>query len=251
MKPVIGISTNWAPYRKGRGAILPDSEFSYLVQKYYEAIYRAGGVPLLIPTLQDTKAVFDYFPLIDALVLSGGGDIDATLWETDHISPKNMEPRPIRDKFEFELFLNAQKPILAVCRGLQLITVKLGGDIYQDLSEIEGEYFDHTKRTWGELPMHEIAIEKESLLHHIIGHDKYNVNSSHHQTIKRMPEGFSVVGRASLDGQIEAFEGRWNGKNVIAVQWHPEHMPYDFGSKALFNWIVEEGRKERSENARS
>ena len=157
-----------------------------------------------------------------------------------------MMPRPIRDKFEFELFYNAAKPILAICRGLQLIAVKLGGDLYQDLSEIEGDYFDHTKRKTGELPMHEVSIVEGSLLHKIIGSNKYISNSSHHQTVKRMPKEFTVTGRASADGQIEAFEGKWNGKDVVAVQWHPEQTPDDEGTKALFNWIVEEAKKERN-----
>ncbi len=244
MKPIIGISGNWAPFEKGRNAI-PDKTFSYLLDDYSEAVVRAGGIPWVIPVLEDVSFVDNFLERIDGLIMSGGGDIHPDMWGADHYSDHNMYVRPKRDRFEWELFLRSRHPVLGICRGHQLIALALGGDMYQDLSEIDGDVFDHRKRPEGYLPMHEIVVEQGSILESALGTELYRANSSHHQIIKRLPEGFRETGKCKFDSMNEAFEGQRNGWDILSVQWHPEAMPEDRGSRGIFTWIVEQAKKRR------
>ncbi len=246
MKPIIGISGNWAPYEKGRNAI-PDKTFSYLIDGYSEAVVRAGGVPWIIPVLDDTSFVTEFLSRIDGLIMSGGGDLHPDMWGADHYSEHNMYVRPKRDRFEWELFLKSNVPTLGICRGHQLIALALGGDMYQDLSEIDGHVFDHTKRPEGYLPMHDVEITPGSILGEVLRTNVYEANSSHHQIISRLPQGFIVSGKAVDDGQIEAFEGHQSGRDILCVQWHPEAMPKDKGSHAIFEWLVGKAEEKRRE----
>ena len=250
MKPIIGISGNWAPFEKGRNGI-PDKTFSYIIDDYIEAVIRAGGIPWVIPIVDDISIVPEFLSRIDGLIMSGGGDLHPDMWGAEHYSQYNMYVRPKRDKFEWHLFLESKVPTLGICRGHQLIALALGGDMYQDLSEVGKPTFDHRKRPEGYLPMHEVKIKENTILSKILGSNTYNANSSHHQVISRIPQGFIESGVSVEDNLNEAFEGVHNGQDVVCVQWHPEAMPSDIGSKALFSWLVESANEFRMANVKS
>jgi len=242
MKPIIGISGNWAPYRKGRPDC-PDSTFSYVQDTYLEAVIDAGGIPYIIPVVEDEESVRDMLSVIDGLLLTGGGDIDPSFWDADHRSDKLCYVKPRRDIFDIALFTNAALPILAICRGHQLISIAIDGDLYQDLEEFPVPTLEHKKLPTGELPLHKVTIEKDSLLAKVLGTTEYIANSAHHQIVKVVPSNFRAVAW-SMDGAVEAMEGKWNSHDVISVQWHAELME-DQPEHNLFFWLVEEANRSK------
>ena len=158
-------------------------------------------------------------------VLTGGIDIDPSLYKgnTDYNKrPDSFQPE--RDGFEGKIFVHAQEsqlPVLGICRGLQMVNVLLGGQLIQDLGT-EGNKI-HCKEESDK--QHEIAIEKGTLLFDITRQDYGNVNSAHHQAIKKLARGLRINAR-SADGVIEGFE--WEDGNrkpfLLCIQWHPERM---------------------------
>jgi putative glutamine amidotransferase len=155
----------------------------------------------------------------DGLVLSGGVDI---MPENIDYANAPKEFYPIRDQFEkevLELALKEKMPILGICRGLQLINMYFGGDLTLDLAE---KNISHKK---GELDkIHTIAVDKNSQFFQIVGQNKGEVNSAHHQAISQLAKGLNIA-CISADGVIEAIElNELNDQFLLAVQWHPERM---------------------------
>jgi putative glutamine amidotransferase len=182
--------------------------------------------PIDIIKLDNTDKNAQLLDQCDALVLSGGVDIHPSIYRgntTYNHSPKNGWYRE-RDEFEIALFKKARDrdmPVLAVCRGLQLVNVVLGGTLVQDLGDAgdkihEGIYDD--KR-------HSISIVPQTLLHELVPTGSADVNSAHHQAIDKLGTGLQVNARAA-DGTIEGIE--WANKTgkpfLLGVQWHPERM---------------------------
>jgi len=185
---------------------------------YIDAVRRAGGVPLLIPPTGEG------FPpeLFDGLLLTGGVDLDPAYYRE--------EPRPglgaicpDRDGTEIELVrvaLERGTPLLAICRGVQVLNVAAGGDLYQDLSSRRGA-LKHYQDAPGWHASHGVAIERDSLLWRILRTEAARVNSFHHQSVRLLGAGL-VATAYSPDGVVEALEGRRGF--VLGVQWHPERM---------------------------
>lgn len=180
---------------------------------YAEAVMAAGGLPLLLPNLPE--AVEDYLPLLDGLLLSGGGDIDPVLYGQEN---KGSQPSdPCRDRFELALTKSVaerQLPILGICRGMQLLAVAFGGTLLQDIPTALGisHPVDSDAR-------HE-AFSDSALFRDLFG-ESFTVNSTHHQCIDRMPDGF-ILGAHSPEGIPEAMDAP--GRRIWGVQWHPENL---------------------------
>lgn len=215
MKPLIGITSSYSDDRT--------LQTSY---DNIEAVLSAGGIPIILPNYQADEAdIKTYVSQFDGILVTGGGDIDPTLFgEEPHQKLGVIHPN--RDRFEVLLLqecLKQNKPILAICRGCQILSIAAGGDMYQDIySQIDQELLQHIQRAPRPHPSHFIEIEPQSMLYKISGSRKYKVNSFHHQALRNMAEGFQVSARSS-DGIIEAFESTAH-QFVIGVQWHPECM---------------------------
>lgn len=220
MSPVIGISTNFLTVDKGK---FLGMERIYVNKDYVDAVTKAGGVPLLLPPVEDAETVCRYVRLCDGFILSGGGDINPALYgETPH--PKLEEFHSTLDRSQWLLtqeILRADKPLLAVCRGVQLLNVVQGGTLWQDVSAIDHPVMLHSQFSpRGDL-FHPVNIAQGSILHRLFG-DKLEVNSFHHQCLKEPGKGLKITATAP-DGIIEAVEMP-DRRFVIGIQWHPEML---------------------------
>ncbi len=205
---------------------------------FARAVLEAGGRPVHLPFDADPA---DYVDLVDGIILPGGADLDPALYgaesETDEFPPE-----PERDRFELDLLdaaFGADLPVLGVCRGLQLLNVHGGGTLHQDVPE-------HAR--WDaalDAELHEVHLVPDTLAAELYG-PTTRVNTLHHQTIDRLARGWVASGHAP-DGTIETIE--LPGRNVFAVQWHPEWMagrPHD----PAFAWLLHRCRA-RARVARS
>ena len=205
--------------------IIDDDHGKYirLRNDYAEAIRRAGGLPIIAQSTEDQTIIDEYIKLANAIVFTGGEDIDPNLYGEDfHPSVEFVSFE--RDAFEKALYEKAfakKIPMLGICRGMQMINALAGGDLYQDL---QSEYKDATGHSMGRdlsRGILRIFTEKDSKINKILG-DEILVNQFHHQAVKNLGEGF-VATAHSRDGVIEAME--YIGDQYIScVQFHPESM---------------------------
>jgi putative glutamine amidotransferase len=197
--------------------------------KPYLAALEAAGVETVATSAAERPRLRDF----EGLVLTGGGDVSPTQYgETRH--PKTEDPDPERDQLEKELLAEALEldlPVLAICRGLQLLNVFHGGDLIQHLDTTERH--QRSGRPLAQ-PAHRIVIEPDSLLFSIAGAREWQVNSRHHQAAKRVGQNLVVSATDPEDNTIEALE-RPDKRFVLAVQWHPENQAMaDAGQLKLF-----------------
>lgn len=228
--PVIGISGN---FREGDCT---------LAQGYYMSVLEAGGTPVVIPSYDNEKALVSILDTLDGLVLSGGADIDPDYLGEEPLECISVNPR--RDAQELvlvRLAVERQIPILGICRGIQMLTAALGGKLYQDIKTQHGRpCIEHSQTIARGLPSHDVKIEKDSLLHSLMGTETLAVNSFHHQAVKEIPQGFRVTATAS-DGIIEGMEST-AFRPILGVQWHPECfiLEADRTMMPIFNWLTEQ-----------
>ena len=221
-RPVIGITGNYEELtcKLGRG--------------YYDAVIRAGGVPLVIPPSSDKEVLMGTLERIDALLLSGGGDINP-LWCGEEPVPGlhgiNQE-RDLPELLITRLAYNRQMPILGICRGIQTLVVALGGKVCQDIAAT----VKHSQDADRSEPTHSVTVKENSTLYNIYKEDNLFVNSFHHQAVSAPGDRFRVTATAP-DGIVEAIEST-GFKSIIGVQWHPECMG-DAG-QPLFRWLITE-----------
>lgn len=190
--------------------------------EYYQFIRKAGGIPLTFMAFDETDAL-EAASLADGLLLTGGADIDPALYgEENHGSSPGDEQIDRSDLLLYQAFIKAQKPVLGICRGIQLIAAAEHAALIQDIASY-GNYLNHSQ--WSFVPRiahnaksHECTFVKGSRLYEIFG-EQYPVNSFHHQALKTVPAGYKETAR-STDGLIEAIESEL----VTAVQWHPERL---------------------------
>ncbi len=234
MLPVIGIIPAWNE-EKGQ----------FFLSRYYTAaVEAAGGVPVLLPYMTGEPGLLAQLRLLDGLVLSGGGDVDPVYFGEEPL-PGCGEISPERDKFELELARRALSrglPVLGICRGIQVMNIAAGGDIYQDiLTQVPG-CLKHQQKAPRWSPTHEVIIEENTRLAGIFKAGALRVNSFHHQAVRRPAPGF-VVSARSRDGIIEALESSGRGF-ALGVQWHPETMwERDERFLNLFKALVDAGRE--------
>lgn len=225
--PIIGLTTY------GRN----EKNAYTLPAEYIESVRRAGGVPLLLPPGETNLA--DVLPLLDGLILSGGGDIDPALYGGEH-HPTIYMTDAERDSFEIELtkaVLAQQTPLLCICRGTQVLNVALGGTLIEHLPDIVGEELPH-RAPPREPTSHSVAVESDSRLAEIMGQMEAVTASWHHQAVRDLAPGLQIVAHAP-DGTIEAVEMAGHPW-LIAVQWHPELTAADdVGQQRLFDALVE------------
>jgi len=222
----------------GECKILEDKERSYVMDDYVQAVYLAGGAPLILPIISSEKTIEIQMENIDGLILPGGEDINPVYYkEIHHNKLANISPR--LDAYEMILLKIASRkkiPILGICRGMQFINVFFGGNLYQDNSLHIKCWIKHCQECLVDSKRHQVSVKKGSWLHSIFG-DDIVVNSFHHQSINELAEGFTVTAN-SKDELIEGIE-KIGDPFCVGVQWHPELLaPADEKMSDLFKSFV-------------
>lgn len=235
-RPIIGITGNTSAFKTDDFEAF---KINYSSTGFSTAISMAGGTPIILP-INEAAFAKEYIQLIDGLLLTGGQDVTPLLYGEE---PRKVigPTSPERDNCEVALIKEAirqKKPILGICRGLQLINVVLGGSLLQDLSEDESITIQHVQRSQPEFSTHSIKVKSGTHLADIIKNNSY-VNSVHHQAIKDLGKGLTVSAW-SPDNVIEAIEVVDDTQSIIGIQWHPELTFLDNDdSLAIFKDIVE------------
>lgn len=232
MRPVVGITTylTWARFGDW------EEESALVPADYLRAVERAGGRPLLVPPSED--ALEETLAVLDGIIFSGGSDLDPGTYGQD-AHPETRGVVRERDDAELALLeaaLARDMPVLAVCRGSQVLNVALGGDLVQHLPELVGH--EEHKHTPGAYADHDVALEPETRLASILG-ERAPVKSHHHQGFGRLGEGLRKAAHAE-DGTIEALEDPAR-RFTLGVLWHPEAGE----DMRLFEALVEEARAYR------
>jgi putative glutamine amidotransferase len=193
---------------------------------YVDAIERAGALPLVVPPLSSLSHTAAIIDACDGLVLTGGEDIDPTRYHAPRDATVD-DTNPDRDATEIALVEAARAvacPTFAICRGLQLLNVALGGSLVQDIPSQRPGSLDHDPKGPRSARVHDVDIEAGSALARTLGSTRLRVNSFHHQAADRVAEGLRATAWAP-DGIIEGLE--WRGPGdwwAVAVQWHPEEL---------------------------
>jgi putative glutamine amidotransferase len=228
MRPLVGI-TSW---RRTLDTHYGPDPLHTLTTFYVDSVTEAGMAPLIIPNGQDPELAPRVVATVDGLVMSGGDDLDPATYGEEVTESKRFDPAV--DEFETALIVAAReqgKPVLAICRGMQMLNVALGGSLHQ---EVTGGSEAHppivagmTAEDWG-ARNHVVRFEPGSVLMELYGAEEAKVNSLHHQGVDRLAPGLIVEGRTD-DGLIEAArcEGGWW---ALGVQWHPERLDGDHRS---------------------
>lgn len=188
---------------------------------YINAIVKAGGIPIVAPSIPDEESVLRMFEVADGVMFTGGEDVHPRHFG-ENIEADNVEVSERRDGFELklaELALKSNKSILGICRGMQLLNVAAGGTLYQDLKT----NIDHTIPNMPkEKLLHEVKISPNTRLHEIYKKENKEVNSFHHQAVKNLADAY-ISTAAAADGIVEAYEMKGD-RFVVGVQWHPEML---------------------------
>jgi putative glutamine amidotransferase len=233
-RPLIGITTYAEPSVRWGAWDLPAA---LIPLDYVAAIERAGGRPLLVPP--SAEGIDETLDGLDGMIFSGGSDLDPETYGAD-AHPETNGVRPERDRAELALLqaaLARDMPVLAICRGSQVLNVARGGDLVQHLPEAVGH--EKHKHTPGVFADHDVAIDPATRLGSLVG-DRAPVKSHHHQGFGRLGEGLRESARAD-DGTVEALEDP-SKRFAIGVLWHPEAGE----DAALFEALVAEAREYRA-----
>ena len=210
-----------------------DPEPTVAQSKYMESLARAGAGMRWVELSDPEQAVQDALTC-DGLLLPGGGDMDPKFYGQARI-PACGEPNLLRDAAEpllLRAFLAADKPVLGICRGIQVMNAVLGGDLYQDIKP-----FEHLPHNGHWAKVHTVTVRRGALLSRILGQDTVLVNSQHHQAVDRVAPGFTLAA-LSEDGIVEAIE-KPDAGFCLGVQWHPEWLSdADPAMQSLFDAFV-------------
>ncbi|MCU0597004.1 MAG: gamma-glutamyl-gamma-aminobutyrate hydrolase family protein [Desulfobacterota bacterium] len=241
-RPLIGITCSrttggaWGIYSLGHF-------IEYTYAEYSQAILDAEGAPLIVPLSQDKTSLESILSSLQGLILSGGPDLHPRTYGEEPMARLDDVDDAL-DRFELQvarLALEKDLPLLAICRGIQVLNVSLGGTLYQDIASQVPESICHTPKVDKAVNTHAVQIEPKTRLSSIFEKKRIWVNGKHHQAVKEPAPGLTVCARAK-DGVIEAVEDG-ERKFALGVQWHPEgtwrHDPY---SRKLFRALVQAAR---------
>jgi putative glutamine amidotransferase len=236
--PVIGITTSVTVDRA--------PERAYVNGAYIRAVQGAGGIPVLLTPHFTPEVQAALWQRLDGLVLTGGGDIEPFRFgETPH--PTVSDVSPARDELELSLTRRAiadEVPLFAICRGIQVLNVALGGTLVQDIRSEWPNALTHSQQASRDEPTHPVKVMGEGTrLGRVLGRFEVDVNSMHHQAIRQLGEGLREVAWAP-DGVIEGVEMPDEDRFVVGVQWHPEELVgHDQAARNLFAAIVDAARR--------
>jgi putative glutamine amidotransferase len=241
--PLIGVSTSVTFDRY--------PERAYVNAAYLGAVQQAGGIPILLPPQLEPSGRAELVKRLQGVLLTGGGDVDpARFGEAPH--PTTADVSAARDGLEIELTrwaIATRTPLLAICRGLQVLNVALGGSLHQDIPSEPGSPLDHSQvALLGSrgTAVHQVKVQDGSRLAGILGALEVDVNSFHHQAIHRLGRGLKDVAWAP-DSIIEGMELVDDSRFAVGVQWHPEELVgHDRTARNLFRALVERARERQT-----
>ena len=245
--------------RKGVEFCDTSSSLSY---RYEHAILQAGGIPVVAPMTTDPAALAEAVRRVDGVLFTGGDDINPTLYTNDAppdalktvTPPPDVEARDLRELILIDEVFQQGKPLLAICRGFQILNVAFGRELIVDIpSQLPGARNHARTDEAGEELTHEVPLTAGSLLSKITGKKILGVNSSHHQGVLEPAEPFAAVARTE-DGIVEAMELKTDRSNgapqlpfFLAVQFHPERLVKHPEHQAIFNGFVSACAREGGE----
>lgn len=239
-RPRVGI-----PYRTRNEELTGDFA---KIEKYVAAVRSSGGEPVIISLGRSREELKKLVGSLDGVVLSGSPtDVDPALFHASR-HPKTNRSDGYRDQTDFALLEHAfahQKPVLAICFGIQSLNVFLGGTLVQDIPSEIGTEIEHEWETQQGAPetFHAVRIDRDSMLARIAGGSELQVNSSHHQSVLEPGRSLRVVARSG-DQVVEAVEWTGDANWVMGVQWHPERMvEKDVVAQALFGTLIAAARR--------
>lgn len=239
VRPIIGISGN---ILISEGGSFPGMERAYVNADYVNSVAAVGGVPVILPVVENYEAAEAQMRSVDGLLLSGGYDVNPLLYGEEPTEKQDFI-YPEIDEHDINLINIAckmNKPILGICKGIQVLNVAFGGTLYQDLSQMEECFIKHSQNSKRDMAGHTVEILKYTKLHDIFG-DSIITNSFHHQAVKEIAPNF-IANAWSKDGVIEGIEMQREGF-VMGVQWHPEGMVKKYPEMIkLFEALVDAAR---------
>ena len=233
--PLIGITTYNAKNTFER-------DIAAVQHTYIRAVAQGGGIPVLIPAILDDDVRLDLYSRLDGVLFSGGGDMSIKYFNGEN-HPKIHDVDDYRDVTELSLLKQSVedgKPFLAICRGVQVMNVALGGTLYTHIPDQFKTTLEHSQDEFTTIA-HPVNIDEDSRLAEIFGETLLNVNSLHHQGLKDVASSLKVVGHAP-DGMIEAVELP-DHPYAMGVQWHPEWLTDQPVMRRLFKSFVDASTK--------
>jgi putative glutamine amidotransferase len=252
-RPIILMTPDADP----RGAEMDDMSTS-LSGRYQEAVLAAGGLPLIMPLTADRGVIAECVGLADAVILTGGGDINPVLHprriaprvrQTVKMTPDNGQ-RDFRELILIDEVFRQGRPLLGICRGHQILNVALGGTLYGDISREIPRALRHRRLDKRCEPVHEVRLTEESLLAKITGKPTLDVNSTHHQAVAEVAPLLRATA-VSSDGVVEGMELKPEAVAclpfLLSVQFHPERLADRFPEHAnIFRALVNAGLANRN-----
>lgn len=206
-------------------------------EDYLESVRRAGGDPLLLDW--ETMSVEDALAQTDAIVLTGGPDVDPAEYDAA-AHPSTRTAHEARDRFELELartVLAQDRPVLGICRGMQVLNVASGGTLLQDIPTEVPDALPHDVKEPKNAIAHAVTLQPGTLVARLLGTSETPVNSRHHQAVQTPGDGWTITATAS-DGIVEAMERR-GARFCLGVEWHPENFVESGEFLLLFRGLVE------------
>ncbi|MBQ7434001.1 MAG: gamma-glutamyl-gamma-aminobutyrate hydrolase family protein [Lachnospiraceae bacterium] len=211
MKHIVGIMPLWDD----------EKDSIWMLPGYLEGIKHAGGIPIIFPLSTEEQELEQLIEMCDGFLFTGGHDVSPRIYNEDPM--ECVDSCEVRDKMEMIVLkkaMDADKPILGICRGIQFINAALGGTLYQDIPKQCPSSIEHHQSPPYDIPVHDVSIVNNSPLQKCLRVSRLSVNSYHHQAVKAVAPELSVMA-VSSDGIVEALY-RENSRFLWAVQWHPE-----------------------------
>ena len=225
-KPVVGVMPLWDD----------EKDSIWMLPGYMDGLSRAGAVPFIFPFSADETELAQLMEFCDGFLFTGGHDVCPQLYQEKPLEGlvSSCEKRDMMETAVLRAAMEADKPVLGICRGIQLINAALGGTLYQDLPLQHPSNTNHHGHAPYDRPVHDVEIDKTSPLYECLGTEILPVNSYHHQAVKDVAEGLTVMA-AAPDGIVEALY-KPDRRFLWAVQWHPEFSyRTDGSSRQIFS----------------
>lgn len=229
MKPIVGIMPLWDDKKKS----------IWMLPGYIDGVRQAGGLPVLFPLTTDEEELYQLMDLCDGFLFTGGHDVSPGIYCEDILEGLTIccEKRDIMESIVLRKAMEADKPVLGICRGIQFINAALGGTLYQDIPLQHPSKVVHNQPAPYDIPAHKVTVIEGSPLHDLVKRDVLSVNSYHHQAVKDVSPELEVMA-VSPDGLAEALY-KPDQSFLWTVQWHPEFSySKDVYSRMIFDAFV-------------